>query len=359
MIGRQHASGHRRQARGARRRLPPAAAAAALAVLLVTACGADRPERQPGDRTAITDGATGAAPPGATADGDRLTDAAVAAVADPPLEPPAPRTRRELVDSNDAAPFERFLAGPWYRRTEPDGDDPRHLPGEIIHFEPGQRHVTLFDGEVQEIYTWNASELWSPARLAIRMHNANVTSVEKTVVVEVIADDELDLTMRSGESDGESDHNGTYRRLGEAARRELVGAGAAQPGLAPLKLSGRYHGSDGQTIDFDAPGFTWQQHDRRLSGGFAVYSAGQPVVVFKVVSAAGATREVRTYAVEFREHRGDKRVRRSLILHPATLGITGLAAAGSNALHFEQVELADAADTDGGDAGTGAAPADG
>ena len=283
-------------------------------------------------------------------DGERRTHAPVAA--EPrPAAPPAPRTKQELVDGSGTAPFEAFLAGPWYRRREADGGGPVAAPVEILHFEPEQRHITLFDGEVQEIYSWDTSNLRTASRLAIRMHNILVTSVEKTVVVEVVADDELDLTVRSSESGGDSERNGTYMRLGDAARRELARNSAAQPGVSHLELNGLYHGSDGQTILFESPRFTWQQHNRRLTGGFAVYSVGQPVIVFKVVSSAGATSHVSTYALEFREHQGGERVRRSLVLHPATLGISGLTAVGTTALHFEQVELADAAGANGNDAG--------
>jgi hypothetical protein len=302
------------------------------------------------------DGLTGdppAAPDAADAAGERRPHAPVAA--EPRMAAPTgPRTKQELAASNGPAPFEAFLAGPWYRRIESDGDGAPAAPVEIVLFEPEQRHITLFDGEVQEIYSWDNSNLRSATRLAIQMHNTLVTSVEKTVVIEVTADNEFDLTVSSSESDGDSDRNGIYLRLGDTAGRELAQPSNAQPGMSHLQLNGQYHGSDGQTIVFDSPRFTWQQHNRRLTGGFAVYSVGQPVqsvIVFKAVSSAGATDHISTYALEFREHRGGERVRRSLVLHPATLGISGLTAVGATALHFEQVELADAAGANGSEDG--------
>ena len=294
-----------RRAPGGRPLLPPVAAGALLAILLLAACGPGPADHPPGGGSADRDGAAVVAPPAVTVGGEHSTDVPAAAVPQP-SEPPRPRSRQELVDSGGAAPFERYLAGPWSRDTGSGGDESGRAPVDIIHFEPEQRHITFFDGEVQEIYSWNTSDLRTAARLAIRMHNALVTSVEKTVVVEVVADDELHLTVRSSASGGDSDQNGTYRRLGAAARAELVRTAAPLPGLAALQLEGLYRGSDGQTIDFDAPRFTWQQHDRRWSGGFAVYSAGRPVIVFKTVSAAGTTSDIRTYAVEFREQRGPR-----------------------------------------------------
>ena len=302
------------------------------------------------------DAANAAGPTVAAGSGGRPH--AARATEPPPAERPGPRTLQELLESSGAEPFERFLAGPWHRHPadESDAADGRRV--DIVHFEPEQRRITFFDGEVQEIYSWDRSDRRTASLIAIRMHNALVPSVEKTVVAEVAASDELRLRVWSSDSDDESDRNGTYRRLGRAARHELVRTTVPQPGMAQLELNGLYHGSDGEAILFDAPRFTWRQDGRSLTGGFAVYSAGVTVIVFKVVSRAGHTSDIRAYTLEFREHRGAERVRRSLILHPATLEITGLAAVGATALHFEQVELSgasdaadvpDAAGTEGGD----------
>ena len=349
------------RASGRRRRPPAATTGPLLAILLVAAgCGPGTPERQPAEGTPAPAGAAVASQPATTAGGDRHPQAAGAA--DPALpEGLQPGTRQALIASEGATPFEQYLAGPWYRLAghagdepdddESDGDEPDGQHVEIIHFEPEPRRITFFDGEVQEIYAWDTSERRTASRLDIRMHNAHVTSVEKTIVAEVAADDELQLEVRGSDPDDDSDQHGAYRRLGETARGAAARAAVPQPGMAQLNLSGLYRGSDGQSILFDAPRFTWQQNGQRLTGGFAVYSVGQLVIVFKFVSRAGTTSDIRTYALEFREHRGGERVRRSLILHPATLEITGLAAVGATALHFEQVELADAADAGNAEAG--------
>ena len=313
-------------------------------LLLAAGCGPGSGAASDAGTTAADDAANAAAPTVAAGTGGRAH--APRAAEPPPAERPGPRTRQVLIESSGAAePFERYLAGPWYRHGGDDSDVADGQPVEIIHFEPEQRRITFFDGEVQEIYSWDRSDPRTATRIAILMHNALVTSVEKTIVAEVAESEELQLQVWSSDADDESDRNGTYRRLGRAARQELVRATVPQPAIAQLELTGLYHGSDGQAILFDAPRFTWQQDGRRLTGGFAVYSAGVTVIVFKVVSRAGNTSDIRTYAVEFREHRGAERVRRSLILHPATLEITGLAAVGATALHFEQVELSDASNT--------------
>ena len=348
-----HENGCRKRA-GRRRRWCATPGLLPAVLLLAAGCGPGSGAAADAGTTA-SDASANAAPP-TVADGSGVRLHADGATVPPPAERPGPRTRQELIESSGAEPFERYLAGPWYRDAGDDGDAADGQRVDIIHFEPEQRRITFFDGEVQEIYSWDRSDPRTASRIAILMHNALVTSVEKTIMAEVAESDELQLQVWSSDSDDESDRNGTYRRLGARARQELVRTTVAQPGMAQLELNGLYHGSDGHTILFDAPRFTWQQDGRRLTGGFAVYSAGTPVIVFKFVSRAGNTSDVRAYALEFREHRGAERVRRSLILHPATLEITGLAAVGATALHFEQVELSevtgtaevpDAAETDG------------
>ena len=108
-----------------------------------------------------------------------------------------------------------------------------------------------------------------------------------------------------------------------------------------MNLSGLYHDSTGQWIDFESPYFAWQSANERLSGTYTAYSLGQLVIVFKVTSKAGVTRELRTYAVDYRERRRGEQLRRSLVLRPARLAIAGVTGVGAEALHFEQLEIVD------------------
>lgn len=333
-----------------------AAAGTVLAVLLFAAgCGgpprdgvtpaAVAPRIAPGAETetrgASRDAGGAAVPPLAStgAPGDRNADRTQ-------VRAPAPRPSRatreglQQLDAGGVDAFERFVAGPWYRLPEPEAGSPGG-PVQIIHFEPAARRVTLFDGEVQEVYDWDNSERLRSRQFDISMHNALVASIGKTMSIEALADDEARLAMQG--SDADDDQEGIYRRLGEAARHDLVRPSASQPGVARLDIAGIYRGSDDEWIRFDPPRFTWQQNGRLLSGGFAVYSVDQLVIVFKVLATGGTTRAVRTYTLDYREQQGDDRVRRSLVLRPARLEISGVTSVGATALHFEQVELIDVA----------------
>ena len=257
--------------------------------------------------------------------------------------PGSPATRdslRELLASDGTAEFESHLAGPWYRVVEPDPSDSLVSRMEIIHFEPEQGRITLFDGDVQEIYVWDVSHRLLAARLGIWVHNELVPSIERTINVEAVTGDEIRVVMK-----GDDDHyfDGNYRMLDDHARTRLADSGPVRPRLVELNLAGRYRDGTGQSIHFAPPHFTWQSANERVSGTYTAYSLGQPVIVFKVMSTAGVTRELRTYTVDYRERRRDEQLLRSLVLRPARLAITGVTGVGAAALHFEQLAALDAA----------------
>ena len=246
---------------------------------------------------------------------------------------------RELFAGEGTSEFEGHLAGPWYRLVQPDPSESLMSRMEIIHFEPEQRRITLFDGDVQEIYIWDVSHRLLATRLGIWVHNELVHSVERTVNVEVVTADEVRVVMRGDDQDHYFD--GNYRKLDDHARSRLAHSGLVRPALIELNLSGLYRDSTGQSIDFEPRHFTWQTGDERVSGTYTAYSLGQLVIVFKVMSTAGVTRELRTYAADYQERRRGERLLRSLVLRPARLAIAGVTGVGAAALHFEQLEILD------------------
>ena len=257
-----------------------------------------------------------------------------------PASPTAQDSLRELFASDGTAGFETHLAGPWYRLVQPDPSDSLISRMEIIHFEPEQGRITLFDGDVQEIYVWDVSHRLLAARLGIWVHNVLVPSIERTINVEAVTADEIRVVMK-----GDDDHyfDGTYHKLDEHARARLADSGVVRPGLVELNLAGLYRDDTGQAIDFEPPHFTWQSANERVSGTYTAYSLGQLVIVFKVMSTAGVTRELRTFTADYRERSSGEQLLRSLVLRPARLAITGVTGIGAAALHFEQLETLDAA----------------
>lgn len=249
---------------------------------------------------------------------------------------------QELLASDGTAQWERHLAGPWYRLAPAEAGAAPDRGLQLILFEPDQRRVTLFEGDVQESYLWDDSHRPPAPRIGIRARNELVPSIERTIDVEVVTGAEIRMAMQGG------DHHfdGNYRKLDADARARLARAGAVRRGPVELDLAGRYLDATGQAIDFEPPRFTWQTGDQQVSGVYALYSLERLIIVFKVTSPAGITRELRTYTVDYRQwHRGE-RLLRSLVLHPARLEISGVADAGAAALHFERLEFTDEATTE-------------
>lgn len=261
---------------------------------------------------------------------------------------PAPVTPAAHEASADPAPdpgsvdLERQLAGPWYRLVPSPPDAAGAARGarlDLILFEPEQGRVTLFGGDVQESYLWDASRPLPGSRAAIRVRNELVHSLERTITVEVMTGAEIRVAME----DDDHPFAGDYRKFDDRASALLAPASTVQPGLVDLDLAGRYRDAAGQALEFAAPRFVWQNGDRQESGAYAVYTLGRPVIVFKIMSPAGVTRELRTYTVDYREQRRGERLLRSLVLRPARLEITGVTEISAAALHFEQSEMAEEA----------------
>ena len=247
----------------------------------------------------------------------------------------------ELFASEGTVTFEHHLAGLWYRVVQPEPTESPASRIELILFEPQQRRVTLFDGDVQEVYVWDVSHRLLAPRLGIRVHNELVPSIARTINVEVATGAEIRVDMQGDDPD--HDFDGTYRMLDDRARATLARSGEARPRLVELGLAGVYRDGSGQAIYFQPSRFTWQAAGERISGAYTVYSLGQMAIVFKVLSPAGVTRELRTYAVDYREQRRGDRLLRSLVLRPARLALGGVTGVSATALHFEQMETLDAA----------------
>ena len=247
------------------------------------------------------------------------------------------RQLRDLFASSATETFERFLAGPWYRPLEPGAAGLLTRGAELIHFEPERRRITLFDGDVQEIYIWEVSHRLLSSRLGIWVRNELVPSIQKTINIEVTSLRDIRVVMKGRERGDYTDRH--YEKLTTGLQTELARATAVDLGLVKLHLSGLYRADNGDTIIFESPRFTWLMGSDSESGGYVIYLVGQPVIVFKVMSPGGVTRELRSYTLEYDEHLVGDRLFRSILLRPATLEVGGVSFEARTALRFEQVEI--------------------
>ena len=251
---------------------------------------------------------------------------------------------RELYASREPAGFEALITGPWYRALQARPGTPLDLRLEVIHFDVAARRVSIFSGDVQEIYIWNLSRRTLCCSLQIRAHNESIPSIEKKITVTARSLRELHVAIQGVERSDRTE--ASYEKLDAELQAQLVTADDRSASPASLQLGGLYRDADGETILFEAPSFTWSRPEGSESGGFAIHEIGEPVLVLRVVSRSGLTLAHRSFILQYDEQlRGDRLVR-SVLLQPASLTVDGPVARSDAARRFEQVEFL----TDGDDA---------
>ena len=236
---------------------------------------------------------------------------------------------RELFSDPSEQHFEQYIAGPWLLA----GSRGRE---EIILFDPEARQISIFSGQVEEIYEWQTSMRLFSNRLYIVASNESIRSVKKYISVEVVALNTIEFSMRGSEEWDRS--GGRYLRLTDELQNELLADRAAQGESSGPELRGVYRGTEGAEIIFDPPRFTWIEPARQYSGGFAVFRLDRQVLYLRGLDERGLPSGESAYLLDYAEtSEGAVQIRR-LTLTPARLGVHGAEAVSEKKLVFEQRE---------------------
>ncbi|MFP4564962.1 MAG: pallilysin-related adhesin [Spirochaetaceae bacterium] len=248
----------------------------------------------------------------------------------------------ELYDG-DAAGFEDFLAGPWYRAESEDATEPA---GEIIFFDPSEDRITFHGGETLESYIWLDSQKTiyrSGPGVWVNVRNESLENIRRQVSISVETIDRISLRMEDAES-----WNGTYRKLTPGLRDTLLASASDSARSTDAELQGLYSNDSGMEIFFAEPRFTMRTEDEKLEGGFAAYRLDRNVLRLKVVDSNGLVVENRTYAFSYSENEADDRIVRRLELTPARVRVDGVELTSNDTISLEQTEeLDDSDDADG------------
>ena len=244
---------------------------------------------------------------------------------------------RELYASREPDGFEALIAGPWYRMLQARPGTPLDLRMEVIHFDVAKRRVSLFSGDVQEIYIWNISRRTLCCSLQIRVHNESIPSIEKKITVTARSLRELHVAIQGVERSDRIEAG--YQKLDDDLQAQLVDVAGHQAAPAELQLGGLYRDAGGDTILFEAPSFTWSGPDQSESGGYAIHDIGEQVLVLRVLSRSGLTLAHRSFILQYDEQLSGERLVRSILLQPARLTVDGPVARTDPARRFEQVEF--------------------
>jgi hypothetical protein len=236
--------------------------------------------------------------------------------------------RRELFSDPSVERFEQYISGAWLLDGSRKGED-------ILLFDPVQRQISIYTGQVEEIYEWQTSRRAFNS-ITISVVNESIQSVTKTILVSVSALNTIDVRIWGREEWDRSD--GRYLKLTDELQNELLARDAASREDSGPQLRGVYLGTEGAEIIFDPPRFTWIEAARTFAGGYAVFRLDREVLYLKGLDERGLPAQEVAYLLEYGESReGAVQVRR-LTLTPARLGVHGAEAISEKKLVFEQRE---------------------
>jgi hypothetical protein len=240
------------------------------------------------------------------------------------------RQLRELFADTSVERFEEFLDGPWYLAGE-------NGQGEILLFDVLERKISIYSGQVTEIFLWQASFRSLSNRLLIFGINEAIESIVKRFTVEVVSLNTIDVAVLGSEQWDRS--FGRYIKLGEELQETLLKEDAAEVRTSPLKLQGLYQSGQGVEIIFDPPDFTWIGENDSFSGGFTIISLDSPVLYLQGIDDNGLPGTSATYIMDYSEKQEGTYLYRTLVLTPARLSIHGVEAESDRKMTFEQLEI--------------------
>ncbi|GEM_PF-1075395 len=253
------------------------------------------------------------------------------------------RRLKELYESGSEA-FEKFLSGPWlYSKTS--GENSPHSQRALIHFNPIEKTITLYSGNVQEIYTWNSSHRFLANSLAIRGENEIVPfmRIYISAYVEDLNNIRLliyDINSHNGQRNTNTSWSGMYQKIGESLQKTFLssyGASVNDKEFLP-KLKGVYQSDVGDELTFDPPYFTLEEDGELYKGGFSVYSMGSDILELKIMNTHGIVVERRCYSFDYFEEKKSNEIVRRLIVLPGKIGVSGYTPTAKQPIRYEQVE---------------------
>lgn len=238
----------------------------------------------------------------------------------------------ELFSDPSVEAFETFLAGPWYLA----GTDGRE---EILLFLPGERRISVYSGDVQEVYNWQASFRSLSNRLLVFGANESIESIVRRFNIEVISLNTIDVSILGSEQWDRS--FGRYFKLNEELQRDLLSKDQTRVDADKIQLNGLFQSGAGIEIIFEHPYFTWIEEGRDFSGGFTVIHLNQDILYLQGMDDNGLPTDTATYIMEYSEKQEGTYLYRTMSLVPGKLSVHGVSPTSETRFVFEQLEILD------------------
>ena len=254
------------------------------------------------------------------------------------------RRLKELFESGSET-FEKFLSGPWLF-TKNTGRNTPHSQRSLIHFNPIDKTITLYSGNVQEVYTWTSSQRFLANSLAIRGEN-EIVPFMRIYISAYIQDlnnirlQIYDINSHNGQRDTNTSWSGMYQKIGDSLQTTFLSTapsfGDDGNGHLP-RLTGVYESDVGDTLTFEPPYFTLERNGVQRSGGFSVYSMGSDVLELKILNSQGIVVERLCYSFDYFEEQKSNEIIRRIVLVPGKIGVNGFKLGEKQPIRYEQVE---------------------
>jgi len=238
----------------------------------------------------------------------------------------------ELFSDPSVEAFEAFLAGPWYLAGT-DGQE------EILLFLPEQRRISVYSGDVQEVYIWQASFRSLSNRLLAFGANESIESIVRRFNIEVVSLNTIDVSILGSEQWDRT--FGRYIKLSEELQRDLLSKEQSRINASQIQLKGLYQSGAGFEIIFEPPHFTWIEEGRDFAGGFTVIHLDQDVLYLQGMNENGLATTAATYIMDYSEKQEGAYLYRTLTLVPGKLSVHGVAPTSETRIVFEQLEILD------------------
>lgn len=236
----------------------------------------------------------------------------------------------ELFSDPSVEAFEDFLSGPWYLAGT-DGKE------EILLFLPDQRRISIYSGDFQEVYIWQASFRSLSNRLLAFGANESIESIVRRFNIEVVSLNTIDVSILGSEQWDRT--FGRYIKLTEELQQDLLSQERTRINATEVELKGLYQSGAGIEIIFEPPQFTWIEEGREFSGGFTVIRLDQDVLYLQGMDDKGLATTTATYIMEYEENQEANYLYRTLTLVPGKLSVHGVTATSETSIVFEQLEI--------------------
>lgn len=226
--------------------------------------------------------------------------------------------------------FERFLSRSW------TGGE-----ASTLFFDKPGGEITLYSGDIQEIYRWTSSYRFLSNSISLKGENELIPYMSVEIAVRIVDNSTIQVTLydidsQTGRRNLNDSWSGTYH---SGTGIPETNRGDADAGRIELpRLSGFYRGESGEELFLDPPRFTFSDADTTISGGFAVYMLNLPVFALKIIDEKGIVTEERSYRLIYRENSDPDKITRSLILVPGVIGVRGFVESDEGELRFRQIE---------------------